>query len=105
MPENTIEVELDTPIQAHGETVTKLILHEPAVDEFEAMDRGTGELNKAHHLIAACAKIPYSSLRMLSGSDYRRVMDAFIASGFTVGGSSPSESGEESPRTGPTPSA
>lgn len=75
----SITVELQVPIEAHGETVTKLNLRRPTVQEVRAIKSlpykvGQDEEFKidteaAAKYIAVCAAIPASSVNQLDLSD------------------------------------
>ena len=94
MERRSIKVSLASPIRAHDEDVTELVIQEPRALEFEAMDRGKGELQKVNHLLAACAKVPYSSILTLCSRDYQAAMEALGKLGFQEASPLPSESSE-----------
>src|SRR3990167_8913548 len=102
MERRSVKVTLEQPVDAHGVEVSELTIYEPAARECEAMDRGKGEVQKANHLLAACAKIPYSTVLSLGSRDYQAAMGGLGELGFQEGSPSLSESSEESIETGPT---
>lgn len=83
MERQSKKITLVEPVEAHGQQVHELEIHEPAAREFEAMDRGSGRIQQAHHLLAACARIPYSSILSLCAKDYQAAMEALGELGFS----------------------
>lgn len=75
-----VVIELSSPIQANGETVTRLEITEPDVAALEAMDRETGEIGKALALLSAVTQIPVPALRKLKARDFKAASEA--VSGF-----------------------
>jgi len=86
------KVTLEQPVEANGETISELTIFEPAARECEAMDRGKGEIQKANHLLAACARVPYSTILLLSARDYQSAMEALGELGFSQPEASPEPS-------------
>jgi hypothetical protein len=76
-----MQIKLNDPIQAHGETVDTLTLPDKVtVKDLKAMDAATGEVGKIAALIGALAGIPPSSVDQMSAADFGRVSEAL--SGF-----------------------
>jgi hypothetical protein len=75
-------IRLTTPIQAHGAEVSELTIYEPQAGDLEAFDQAKGDIQRQNHLLAVCARIPYSSVRTLSMVDWRSAMEALADSGF-----------------------
>lgn len=71
-----IIIELSTPIQANGETVTRLEITEPDVAALEAMDKAAGEVGKVVALLSAVTLIPEPSLRKLKARDFKAASEA-----------------------------
>lgn len=100
------EVELSRPILVHGEEVSKLRIREPWTDDLEllpgkALDRPLSVLT---FVLARCASVPPSSVRMISAADLGRCAEALAGLGFIpsdayayLGSSTPSP---ETGRTG-----
>ena len=82
MERRSIKVLLSEPIRAHDADVAELVVYEPRALDFEAMDRGKGEFQKKNHLLAACCKVPYSSIVTLCMRDYHAAMEALAALDF-----------------------
>jgi len=98
----SVKVKLEQPIEANGTEIAELTIIKPAGREFEAMDRGKGEVQRTNHLLAACAKVPYSTILNLSPEDYEAAMGALGGLGFPEASQPSSESSEEFLETGPT---
>lgn len=94
MERKSTELVLEQPVEAHGGTISKLTISEPSAREFEAMDRGKGEIQKTNHLLAACAKVPYSTILNLSARDYQAALGALGELGFTQASETSSDSEE-----------
>lgn len=82
LPES-ITVKLRRPIQAHGKTVTELVVKEPSPRDLQAMDRVQGEVSKINALLAEVCQVPISSIYQLRMRDYEPLIDALYKLGFT----------------------
>ena len=99
--EKSITIQLMEVLEAHGRELTELVVHAPRARDFEHMDAGgTGEIKRTNHLLASCAKIPYSSVLQLGSRDYQAALEALASLGFTASPTPSEESDEESPATG-----
>ncbi len=104
MERDSRRVTLSHPVEAHGETLTELVIQEPTARDFESMDRGKGQIQQVHHLLASCAKVPYSTILSLRVRDYQAAMGALAELGFQEAAEPLTESSDEFPETGLTPS-
>ncbi|UFH49928.1 phage tail assembly protein [Pseudomonas sp. KNUC1026] len=81
----TDAIALNTPIQAHGETLTELTLRRPTAKEalpykIDADQAVSLDLDVAAKYIAACAEIPPSSVDQLDLADLNTL--AWQVAGF-----------------------
>lgn len=100
-----LEVELARPILVHGDEVTKLRIREPWTDDLELLPGAAFDkpLSVLVFILARCASVPPSSIRMLASGDFGRCAEALAELGFLptdayayMGSSTPSRG------TGPT---
>jgi len=94
MERKSVKVALEQPVEAHGVEVSELTIQEPSAREFEAMDRGKGEIQKTNYLLAACSKVPYSTILNLSAHDYQAALAALGELGFQEASPPSDESSE-----------
>lgn len=80
---STVVVDLEVPIQAHGEEVTALEFHRLKAADLLELD-GLGEMGQACKLIEKSARIPPSSVRQLDAADFAKC--AATVAGFFGGG-------------------
>lgn len=74
-------IELDAPIQAHGETISVLTLRRPKAKELRDMPiRSDMKMGDLFGVAAACADIPPSAFDQLDASDLMKVMG--VVGGF-----------------------
>jgi hypothetical protein len=76
-------VQLSRPIPAHDQIHHVLVIHEPTAKELQALERGKGEIARVNHLLAECARIPYSSVLLLRARDWQACMEALAEMGFS----------------------
>jgi hypothetical protein len=79
----TRRVPLSRAIQAHDQKVSELVIYEPTAKELQALERGKGEIARVNHLLAECARIPYSSVLLLRARDWQACMEALAEMGFS----------------------
>lgn len=70
-----IEFELSEPIQAHGETITKLTLARPKVKHLKVVDSVEGDIEKSIALIAELSGLPPSSVEEIDGVDFAKLSE------------------------------
>ena len=83
----TVVVDLDHPIQAHGEEVDALEFHRLKAGDLMKLD-GLGDMAQAAKLIELSAKIPPASVAQLDGADFTRCAAAvagFFGDGRVTG--------------------
>ena len=78
-PAATVVVDLDTPIQAHGQECNALEFHRLKAGDLMQLD-GLGEMAQACKLIELSARIPPSSVKDLDGADFAKC--AAVVAGF-----------------------
>jgi hypothetical protein len=82
-------VELSTPIEAHGETVTRLLIREPKVAHLRALDKVQGDVAQTAKLLSILSDVPLSSVDQLLLRDLKSrispVLDALMGESQATG--------------------
>jgi hypothetical protein len=73
-------IDLDTPIQAHGETLNTLRMREPRMRHMKALDKVEGGAAKTTKLISVLADIPLVSAEEITTLDLtKRINPVLLA--------------------------
>lgn len=76
-----VTIQLGTPIEAHGETVSVLTLRRPKAKELRDMPIKQGMvMGDLYAVAAACADLPTSAIDQLDAADLMQVMG--VVGGF-----------------------
>lgn len=84
-----VRIDLQYPIQAHGEEITFLEMKRPTVKQLKKISKSGDEVEKSAAMIAELAGIPPSSVDMIDAADFiaiNEVIESFFENSRQTGG-------------------